>query len=99
MGVGGGRVETRIANAEHDSTYLLAKVEVVATYKLAGINRTRIITSKRSSLEEIDEILLAGLEKIGICVVFRDNSPGKTSIGIPAKQCNSLFVKGKSSEL
>ena len=35
-------METRIANAEHDSTYLLAKVEVVATYKLAGINRTRM---------------------------------------------------------
>jgi len=42
MGVTGGRVETRIANAEYDSTYLLAKVEVVATYKLAGINRTRM---------------------------------------------------------
>ncbi|MCD9008009.1 GIY-YIG nuclease family protein [Luteimonas sp. XNQY3] len=42
MGVTGGRVETRISNAEHDSTYLLAKVEVVATYKLAGINRTRM---------------------------------------------------------
>lgn len=42
ISVTGGRVETRIANAEHDSTYLLAKVEVVATYKLAGINRTRM---------------------------------------------------------
>lgn len=42
VGVTGGRVETRIANAEHDSTYLLAKVEVVATYKLAGINRSRM---------------------------------------------------------
>lgn len=42
IGVTGGRVETRIANAEHDSTYLLAKVEIVATYKLAGINRTRM---------------------------------------------------------
>ncbi len=42
VGVTGGRVETRIADAEHDSTYLLAKVEVVATYKLAGINRTRM---------------------------------------------------------
>ncbi|MEC8848602.1 MAG: GIY-YIG nuclease family protein [Pseudomonadota bacterium] len=42
VGVTGGRVEARIANAEHDSTYLLAKVEVVATYKLAGINRTRM---------------------------------------------------------
>lgn len=42
MGVTGGRVETRIANAENEATYLLAKVEVVATYKLAGLNRTRM---------------------------------------------------------
>ena len=42
MGVTGGKVETRIANAENEATYLLAKVEVVATYKLAGINRTRM---------------------------------------------------------
>lgn len=42
VGVTGGKVETRIANAEHDSTYLLAKVEVVATYRLAGINRIRM---------------------------------------------------------
>lgn len=42
IGVTGSRVETRIANAEHDATYLLAKVEVVATYKLAGVNRTRM---------------------------------------------------------
>lgn len=42
IGVTGGKVETRIANAEHDATYLLAKVEVVATYTLAGINRTRM---------------------------------------------------------
>lgn len=42
MGVTGGRVETRIGNAENEATYLLAKVEVVATYKLAGINRSRM---------------------------------------------------------
>lgn len=42
IGVTGGKVEARIANAEVDSTYLLAKVEVVATYKLAGINRSRM---------------------------------------------------------
>ena len=40
IGVTGGKVESRIANAEHEATYLLAKVEVVATYKLSGINRT-----------------------------------------------------------
>ncbi|CQR45110.1 putative helicase A859L [Thiomonas sp. CB3] len=42
IGVTGGKVETRIANAENEATYLLAKVEVIATYKLAGINRTRM---------------------------------------------------------
>ena len=42
IGVTGGKVEARIANAEYDATYLLAKVEVVATYKLAGINRTKM---------------------------------------------------------
>src|SRR5699024_3047408 len=42
IGVTGGKVETRIANATQDPTYLLADVEVVATYKLAGINRTKM---------------------------------------------------------
>jgi hypothetical protein len=42
IGVTGGKVETRIANAENEATYLLAKVEVVSTYKLAGINRLKM---------------------------------------------------------
>lgn len=42
IGVTGGKVETRIANAAHDATYLLADVEIVATYKLASINRTKL---------------------------------------------------------
>lgn len=42
IGVTGGLVETRIANAENDPTYLCAPVEVVATYKLAGVNRTKV---------------------------------------------------------
>ncbi len=42
IGVTGGNVETRIANAEHEATYLLAEVEVVASYKLVGINRTKL---------------------------------------------------------
>lgn len=42
IGVTGGKIETRIANAAHDATYLLAGVEVVASYKLAGINRTKL---------------------------------------------------------
>jgi len=42
IGVTGGKVETRIANAAQDPTYLLANVEVVATYKLSGINCTKM---------------------------------------------------------
>ncbi len=42
IGVTGGKVETRIAGAEKDATYLLADVEVVATYKLHNLNRTKL---------------------------------------------------------
>ncbi len=42
IGVTGGSVEVRIANASLDPTYLLADVEVIAAYKLAGINRTKL---------------------------------------------------------
>ncbi len=42
IGVTGGKVETRIANAAHDATYLLAEVEIVATYKLSNINRVKL---------------------------------------------------------
>lgn len=42
IGVTSGKVETRIANAALDATYLLADVEVVATYKLFNVNRVRL---------------------------------------------------------
>lgn len=42
IGVTGGSVEARITQAAQDPTYLLADVEVVATYKLFNINRTRL---------------------------------------------------------
>ncbi|MCB1203252.1 MAG: GIY-YIG nuclease family protein [Verrucomicrobiae bacterium] len=42
IGVTGGDVKARIANAKKDPTYLLAEVEIVATYKLANINRKRL---------------------------------------------------------
>ncbi len=42
IGVTGGKVETRIAAAAKDATYLLADVEIVATYKLHNLNRTRM---------------------------------------------------------
>jgi hypothetical protein len=39
IGVTGGDVKGRIANAKKDPTYLLADVEIVATFKLSNINR------------------------------------------------------------
>lgn len=42
IGVTGGKVETRIANAKRDPTYLLAEVDIVVTYKLSNINRVKL---------------------------------------------------------
>lgn len=42
IGVTGGSVEARVAHAAHDATYLLADVEIVATYRLFNINRTKL---------------------------------------------------------
>lgn len=42
IGVTGGNVETRIAQAATDATYLLAEVEIVATYKLFNIHRAKL---------------------------------------------------------
>jgi hypothetical protein len=39
IGVTGGDVKSRVANAKKDPTYLLADVEIVATFKLANVNR------------------------------------------------------------
>jgi hypothetical protein len=39
IGVTGGGVKNRIANARKDPTYLLAEVEVVAEYRLGNVNR------------------------------------------------------------
>lgn len=38
IGVTSGSVETRISGAEKSSTYLLAGVDVVASYKVYGVN-------------------------------------------------------------
>jgi len=42
IGVTGGDVARRIANASLDPTFLMADVEIVATYELYNINRTRL---------------------------------------------------------
>ena len=42
IGVTGGSVEQRIANAKLEPTFLMADVEVVATYELYNINRVKL---------------------------------------------------------
>jgi hypothetical protein len=42
IGVTGGKVEARFANAKLDPTFLMADVEVIATYGLYNINRVKL---------------------------------------------------------
>jgi len=42
IGVTGTKIETRIASASLDPTFLLAEVEIVATYALYNINRVKL---------------------------------------------------------
>ncbi len=42
IGVTGGEIESQLANARLDPTFLLADVEIVATYKLGNINRSKL---------------------------------------------------------
>jgi hypothetical protein len=42
IGVTGGKVENRVANACLDPTFLLADVEIVATYVLYNVNRVKL---------------------------------------------------------
>jgi hypothetical protein len=42
IGVTGGDVQKRVANAKIDPTFLLAEVEIIATYRLANISRTKL---------------------------------------------------------
>lgn len=59
IGVTGGKVEARIACADKDATYLLADVEVVATYKLHNLNRSKLenIFHRLFSAAQLDLII------------------------------------------
>lgn len=56
IGVTGGKVETRINGAENDATYLLAGVDVVATYTVHNVNRNKLeaVFHKLFSSAQID---------------------------------------------
>ena len=42
IGVTGGDVKKRLANAKNDPTFLMAEAEIIATYQLANINRSKL---------------------------------------------------------
>jgi len=42
IGVTGGKIETRLSNARLDPTFLMAEVDVVATYELFNVNRVKL---------------------------------------------------------
>jgi hypothetical protein len=42
IGVTGGKIDIRIANAKLDPTFLMADVDIIATYELFNINRTKL---------------------------------------------------------
>ena len=42
IGVTGNDVKKRIANAKNDPTFLMADVEIIASYKLANISRIKL---------------------------------------------------------
>jgi hypothetical protein len=68
IGVTGGKVEARIAAADKDATYLLADVDIVATYKLHNLNRTK--------LENIFHRLFGGAQ-IDLTIADRFGNPVK----------------------
>ena len=53
IGITGGSVEARITGARDDATFLLADVEVVATYKLYDVNRPRLEALIHRVLESV----------------------------------------------
>ena len=42
IGVTGSKIETRLANAKLDPTFLMADVDVIATYELFNVNRIKL---------------------------------------------------------
>jgi hypothetical protein len=50
VGGTGGKVETRNAGADKDATYPLAGADIVATYKLFNLNRTKLTASSTAFL-------------------------------------------------
>ena len=42
IGVTGGLVEDRIANAASEATFLFADMELIATYRVSGLNRAKL---------------------------------------------------------
>ena len=90
IGVTGGDVERRIAQAHLDPTFLLADVEIVATYKLYNLGRTklenlihRIFDPARLDIEIKDRFGNPGHPaRMVSCAVVRDRRRGGENQGL-----------------
>ncbi len=71
IGVTGNDVKSRIANAKNDATFLLAGVEVVATYKLANINHFKLEKVIHSFLEPA-KLEIEITDRFGVPVTVRE---------------------------
>jgi hypothetical protein len=71
IGVTVGDVKSRVANAKKDPTYLLAEVEIVATFKLANINRKKLETLLHKVFDSA-RLELALPDRFGITVQPRE---------------------------
>ena len=71
IGVTGGDVARRVADAKNDPTFLMAGVEIVATYKLYNINRAKLenVIHRVFAPAQID---IAIKDRFGIPVVPRE---------------------------
>lgn len=71
IGVTGGDVEKRIANAKIDPTFLMADVEVVATYSLYNISRSKLENLLHRFFEDA-RLNISIVDRFGTPVVPRE---------------------------
>src|ERR1700674_1376349 len=81
IGVTGSKIDTRIANAYLDPTFLMADVEVTATYELCNINRVKL----ENLLHRVFERAQLDIEVVPDLKPSRANPPARYA-------CRSGFV-------
>jgi len=94
IGVTGGDIARRISATKHDPTFLMADVEVTATYELFNVNRTRLeklIHRVFDSVRLDIEIKYRFEQPVIPCVVLDETKEGPTVNEINHERCNRLI--------